>query len=253
MKIKKLTITISAIIMALATVSCSKDNTLRYNNMTMGNMVNGKFVSDQGNTFNVVEQECAGKLDTMHRAFVVCDILNSVNGSDTEYDVRLNYISNVLTKSPVAASEITDEKLLINDPMLLADWWVSGGYVNLYVCVPIKRTGNTPHVLTFIYEDTKKEDGKYRFLIRHNANGETLKDNETNYDMVLAYAYASFPIASIIKEDEAQVIIEWESYLVSNSAVHADSKTESSSTLYSKKSYEQPAISSVNPTTLNIL
>ena len=36
-------------------VSCKKDETLRYGNVTMGNRVNGKFISDQGNTFNLVE------------------------------------------------------------------------------------------------------------------------------------------------------------------------------------------------------
>ena len=52
---KRLIIFIVAGIAALAATSCDKDNTLRYNNFTMGNIVDGKFVSDQGNTFNVVE------------------------------------------------------------------------------------------------------------------------------------------------------------------------------------------------------
>ena len=59
---------IAAGIIALAAVSCSKDDTIRYNNATMGNIVDGRFVSDQGNIFNVMEQNCSGKLDTMKRA-----------------------------------------------------------------------------------------------------------------------------------------------------------------------------------------
>ena len=54
----------TAALIALAAVSCSKDTTIRYNNATMGNIVSGRFVSDQGNTFNVVEQNCIGKLDS---------------------------------------------------------------------------------------------------------------------------------------------------------------------------------------------
>lgn len=64
-RMTKAIIAIAAGIAALAAASCSKDNTIRYNNATMGNVVNGKFTSDQGNRFNVVDQTCAGKLDTM--------------------------------------------------------------------------------------------------------------------------------------------------------------------------------------------
>ena len=80
--ITKTIIAIAAGIATFAAASCSKDNTIRYNNATMGNIVNGRFTSDQGNIFNVTDQTCAGKLDTMKRAFVICDVLNQVEGRD---------------------------------------------------------------------------------------------------------------------------------------------------------------------------
>ena len=46
---------IIAAFLCLAAVSCKKDNTIQYNNATMGNIVNGTFTSDQGNIFNVAE------------------------------------------------------------------------------------------------------------------------------------------------------------------------------------------------------
>ena len=59
MRIFRTTIlTIAAAAMALAAASCQKDDTLYYNNLTMGNIVDGRFVSDQGNTFNIVDQTC---------------------------------------------------------------------------------------------------------------------------------------------------------------------------------------------------
>ena len=76
------------IIAAIAAVSCDKDNTLRYNNFAIGNVVNGRFVSDLGNTFNVVEQTCKGRLDTLERAIVLCDVLYQEEGGD--YAIRLN-------------------------------------------------------------------------------------------------------------------------------------------------------------------
>ena len=100
-KITKTLIAIAAGLTVLAAASCSKDDTIRYNNATMGNVVNGKFTSDQGNIFNVVEQNCAGKLDTMKRAFVICDVLSQSEGSTTEYDIRLNYMVPVMTKKAI--------------------------------------------------------------------------------------------------------------------------------------------------------
>ena len=96
-KIKGMIIALAVGAAAFAT-SCQKDETLRYYNATMGNIVDGRFVSDQGNTFNIVEQTCEGRLDTLKRAFTICDILSSTGTN--EYDVRLNYITSVLTKAP---------------------------------------------------------------------------------------------------------------------------------------------------------
>ena len=45
------------ILAAAATViSCKKDEILMQNNLTMGNVVDGTFVSDQGNIFNIVKK-----------------------------------------------------------------------------------------------------------------------------------------------------------------------------------------------------
>ena len=52
--IRKTIICMAAAATALASASCQKDDTLAYNNMTMGNIVEGKIVSDQGNKFNIV-------------------------------------------------------------------------------------------------------------------------------------------------------------------------------------------------------
>ena len=76
-------IAVVAAVTALAAVSCQKeDNTLYYNNLTMGNIVNGRFVSDQGNTFNIVEQTCEGKIDTLSRTITLCDVLKETEGQE---------------------------------------------------------------------------------------------------------------------------------------------------------------------------
>lgn len=214
--ITKTIIGIAAAIVALSASSCSKDDTIRYNNATMGNIVNGKFVSDQGNTFNIIEQNCPGKLDTMKRAYIVCDVLNAVNGSEDEYDVRVNYIAPVLTKAPVTQSGITEEALNANDPIILQSLWISGGYVNIYLTIPVLEKNGKQHMINFVYDDTlEAKEGDYTFAIRHNAQGEILKEgNADNSKMVLAGAYASFPLSEIITEDAAKLNIKWNSYKI---------------------------------------
>ena len=96
---KRITIIISMAAAAFGAASCEQDSTLRYGNFTMGNVVDGKFVSDQGNTFNVVEQLCPGKLDTMKRAIIICDVLKAAEGKNDEYDVRLRQMAKEIGRA----------------------------------------------------------------------------------------------------------------------------------------------------------
>jgi hypothetical protein len=238
-RITKAIIAIAAGITALAAASCSKDDTIRYNNATMGNIVNGNFISDQGNLFNVVEKTCEGKLDTMKRAFIVCDVLNNTEGKENEFDVRLNYLATVLTKNAVYSSSITEGNEPANDPILLQSYWVSGGYLNIYLAVPVVSDSNIKHTVNFIYDDTAQADGTYTFHIRHDRNGEVF--NETNENKILiAYAYASVPMTSIIKEDNARITLKWLNYKVAGNAVVLSETIElKGEMLYSLNAYQQ--------------
>lgn len=236
-----ITRTITGIIAAmtlLTAVSCQKDDTLRYNNYTMGNIVDGKFVSDQGNTFTVVEQNCPGKLDTMKRAIVLCDVL--YQEADGSYAVRLNNMQKVLTKSPLMSSTTTDEDILKKDPLILSDMWISGGYINMKITIPVKVGSKTPHTLNLMLDDSAASEGKYTFSILHNAEGEILSSESNNSNMVLANAFASFPMTSIIKEEEAEIKINWKSYKISNQFIVSSETIDRDVTIsYKKGSFEQ--------------
>lgn len=224
---------------ALVAASCSKDDTLRYNNTTMGNVVNGRFISDQGNIFDVVDQTCAGKLDTMYRAFIICDVLNQKEGTENEYEVRLNHISPVLTKDAIRSSEITAENELANDPIVLQGYWVSGGYLNIYLAVPIVSGSKIKHYINFVYDDTTQEEGSYTINIRHDGTGEEF--NETmEGQVILASAYASVPVSSIIKEDNAKIILKWLSHKITGNSVSLTESLELTREVqYSKETYQQ--------------
>lgn len=239
-KITKAIIAIATCITVLAAASCTKDETLRYNNATMGNVINGTFTSDQGNIFTIVDQTCPGKLDTMKRAFVICDVLSQKAGSKNEYEVRMNYISPVLTKNAILTSGITEGQELVNDPIILQSYWVSGGYLNIYFAVPVVADSKIRHSINFEYDDTATtEDGTYTISIRHDGTGEEF--NESNEGKIqLAYAYASVPVASIIKEDNARIVLKWLSHRIMGNTISLTETTEfKREVLYSKDSYQQ--------------
>lgn len=211
---KTLIYLISAIAVSFAT-SCSKDSTIQYDNATMGNITDGRFISDQGNIFNVVDQQCPGQLDTMNRAFIICDVLSrTANGASNEYDVRVNYIVSVLTKEIVPLSEI-NEDMETEDPLRVEYSWVSGGYMNLFIIFPVKLGSNTAHLINLVHEGKMTDattsepiDGTYRFTLRHNAFGDKITGEE-NVTYILAGSYVSFPLNSFITEEKAQFSIEW--------------------------------------------
>ncbi len=245
---KGLIISLAAAIVGLAAISCTKeDPTLRYGNATMGNIVAGKFTSDQGNIFNVTEQTCYGKLDTMQRAFVICDVLKNTGTAENEYDVRLNFVSKVLTKKALEISEIETYR---NDPIILKDYWVSGGYLNIYLMVPVKENSSKKHMLNLFHE---VKDGVYNFHIRHDAAGEILTENSYDGSLKFAYAYASFPVSDIIKEETANFTLGYSSYVYSGNMISAKTQPVEQSGTYNKSAFEQvPEDATVPSSTLDI-
>lgn len=195
---------------SLVAVSCQKDDTLRYNNVTMGNVVAGSFISDQGNVFNVVEQTCQGRLDTMKRVILACDVLRETEGASDTYDVRLTKVTSVLDKEPVLLSGITDEAAKATDPIHIEHIWHSGGYMNMQVIIPVPTGTSNPHLINLVLDDNASKGKSYVFELRHNAFGEIWTENSTDY--TLASAYVSFPIGKMISGDIADIKINWRSH-----------------------------------------
>ncbi len=246
---RKTTKLIIGLVAAMTVISCAKeDNTLRYNNATMGNVTDGVFISDQGNRFNVISQTCGGRLEEMKRAFIICDVLNTTAGTTDEYDVRLNYIANVLDKNAKPVSDIEDLATYMNDPIILNDIWISGGYINFVITVPIKAENGKSHELNLLYE---KKENEYIFKIRHDAAGEIYSETETGNTLVLANAYASFPIASIIPEETAKIAVEWKSYIFTAGYLSSQTDEASEKIIYTKSTFEQVPSTAV-PTTLEV-
>ena len=239
-KVLKSILILSVALMGTLMVSCEKDETLAYNNQTMGNIVEGRFVSDQGNTFNVVEQNCAGKLDTMKRAFILCDVLNkTAGGSANEYDVRLNGMARVLTKDIVAVENATEDQL-VQDPVHVQNVWISGGYLNMYIIFPVKTGSTTKHLINLIHEGAieEAEGASYNFTLTHNSYGDKLAvDGSVATQM--GGAYVSFPLTTYIPEETAKIKLNWLWHQVSaGNNLLFETETRSLEGTYQKTGFE---------------
>lgn len=225
-------------IICLAAVGCqSEEEALRYNNITMGNFMEGTFISDQGNIFNVVENPCKGDLTANERSFIICDVLDkSRNGRDNEYDIRLTHMTKVLAKDIVTPDAETDDDIEIEDPVKIEDIWAAGGYINMYVIFPVKLGSSTPHIINLVQEESG-EEGVYSFTLRHNAQGETVDDiNTTN--LGFGGGYVSFPVNAIMKEEQARIQIRWKWYKQTVNGFGSETEYKFIDKPYTKTGYE---------------
>lgn len=236
---KRLTYKILFVMIALAMVSCKRDDTLRYGNVTMGNFVDGTFVSDQGNLFNITENLSGVKTEEIERGIMQCDVLSKVEGTENAYNVRVTVLQSVFTKNPIAKAEAdADAEKTVEDPIHVQQYWIAGGYLNMYVTFEIQfpYLEESKHMLNLAYEKT--EQG-YTVNLRHNAFGECLSQNDSAEQWMLAGSYVSFPLSSIITENEAKVLLKWKSHVINGQAWSADVTDCSVSLQYSKDYFEQ--------------
>ena len=233
------------IITALA--ACKKDETLRYNNVTMGNIHGEEIISDQGNTFVISESLFSVDLDEFDsgRVMLACDVLRETAAKT--YDIRLTGIVPVLTKSIKTLDESTpEEDLNVDNPVIIRDLWYAGGYLNMTVEVAQKKGSETPHHLNLVYDATESEDGRYTFMLRHNAHGEVPSEEDREFST--GSGYVSFPISSFIKEDAATIVLKWNSHKFMGSG-HSLIKTEmcSHEVKWERKGFEQNPSKSSKP------
>ena len=221
-----------------ALTSCKQDETLQYNNLTMGNITAGTFTSDQGNIFNVVEKNCTGNIEEMDRAIILCDVLKKVEGTDNVYDIRLNQLAEVLAKKHVTKTVAdADADMSVEDPVSIQDMWISGGYINMYVVFEVKTLGSmTKHLVNLVLDEKESASGKYEFTLRHNSFGESLTHNATG--VTLAGSYVSFPISEFIKENSADITVKYKWYKSAGDGWSSETQENSLQATYTKGGFE---------------
>jgi hypothetical protein len=225
---------------AAAFFACKKDDTLRYNNAGMGILEGNVIISDEGNTFDIVELDSRIDLKDLDnkRVMILCDILKETSAD--RYDIRLKSAVSVLTKECVNKSSITEDNndYSANNPLIIKELWYSGGYLNMFIEFARKTGSETVHYINLLNDDTISESGKYTFTLLHDAKGETPSEDDKEYSS--AFSYVSFPIAEIITEDEAKITLKWKSHKFSGSG-YSLTETEDISNEYDwkRESFEQ--------------
>ena len=216
-----------SLLVLTALAACKKDETLRYNNVTMGNIKGEEIVSDQGNTFVITESLFEIDFNSLEnkRVLLSCDVLRQVEGKT--YDIRLTGIAQVLTKDVKTLEQSTpEEDLTADDPVIIRDLWYSGGYLNIKFDFAQKKGSTTPHYINLVHDSSATEDGTYTFMFRHFAQGEVPSEEDREYH--IGSGYVSFPISKLITEDAAKIIFKWNSHQFVGSG-YSLTKTESRS------------------------
>ena len=235
---KRTLIYIASALLCFASVSCKKDTTLQYSNLTMGNITEGEFVSDQGNIFNITEKAESIKKDIldMKRAYILCDVLNKTEGGrDNEYDVRLNAFAEVKVKDIIALGAEVTEESLVEDPIQVDQAWFSGGYLNLYIIFAMKEGSQTPHLVNLVQQESQEG---YVFKLTHNAYGENMDEKS-----VWGAGYISFPVNAIISENSAKVKLEWTWYKSTGTSLSQETEVKSIEGTYTKGGFEHGPMS----------
>ncbi|MCR5017840.1 MAG: hypothetical protein K6A64_03500 [Bacteroidales bacterium] len=194
MRILKATAIIAATLLA---VSCFKDNTILYREITMAEVINpNQVVTDAGLTYTIVEKAGEGSLEGLSRVLIYCNVLKQTG--DKEFDIQLLDFLSPLKKDAVRTSTLTKpDDGLGNDPISVRSAWVSAGYLNLGLAVLILDS-EKDHTINLEFDDTAPMD-TLRFTVRHD-DGVSDDLNIFAEDNVTGGAYATFPIANLLPE-----------------------------------------------------
>lgn len=222
--------------------SCKKDDTLMYGNITMGNFSGDTFISDQGNEFTIVENLSGTTFEEFRRAIMMCDVLKKVEGKDRCYEVRVVQADTVFTKEPIdTETAAADPQKQVDDPVMVDQLWVSGGYLNMYIMFEVQinpKKEDGKHMINLVYKKDELGTGKYSISLRHNSFGETLGAASEEDAWGIAGTYISFPLSEIINEKSAEVTLNWREHVVLDRMWQKETIARTTNFIYSKDNFE---------------
>ena len=216
---------------AVLLISCLPDRDVLFTDSGMCTTLGrDRHQTDSGNIYNIVENDSGSLIpDTLKRIMVSCDVLSAGSGKSNEYNIRIIDFRGALCEEPVIASSIPLDTLGI-DGVNVVQAWVSGGYLNSFLNITMKRNSDTAHDVNLLFDDFRSNADTLYFKMRHNAHGESLENPEMSLnDLAFAGLYASFPLNNILPVGGKYPIVhlEWDWYLDESSPGSREKSTRS--------------------------
>ena len=216
---------------AVLLISCLPDRDVLFTDSGMCTTLGrDRLQTDSGNIYNIVENDSGSLIpDTLKRIMVSCDVLSAGSGKSNEYNIRIIDFRGALCEEPVIASSIPLDTLGI-DGVNVVQAWVSGGYLNSFLNITMKRNSDTAHDVNLLFDDFRSNADTLYFKMRHNAHGESLENPEMSLnDLAFAGLYASFPLNNILPVGGKYPIVhlEWDWYLDESSPGSREKSTRS--------------------------
>lgn len=126
------------------------------------------------------------------------------------YDVKLNYLYDVLSKPPVLASKVNTEEQqdsLGRNKINIVDAWMGQKYLNINFQI-FRRDPNIAHMISLVVDDEQSSATDLYVKLRHHAKGDT--------ESIAALGRVSFNMSQIVNEIESgasvNVHLSWDSY-----------------------------------------
>ena len=214
---------ISALFVAMSLISCLPDREYLYTDTGMCTRIGfDRLQTDAGAIYNITENNSGANIpDSVKRVMISCDVTSEVPGKTNEYNIRLIDFRSALCEEPVIAS-FTPVDTLGTDGIRVAQAWVSGGYLNSFLYVTMKRNSDTAHSINVLFDDIKSNSDTLYLTMRHNAYGESPENPEQDLNyLVLAGVYASFPLNGVMPVGGSSPIVhlEWDWYIEDGASI----------------------------------
>lgn len=145
-----------------------------------------------------------------------------------DYYIQLNYLREVLCKTPVKESFIQEDAehrndSIGNDPINVGRAWFGGKYLNIEFKFPAKENSGTRHFINIVQDDITTHNDSVYITFRHNAYGETPDKTKCFWN----YGQVSFDLSSIVPEGKTSVPVKliWTEY--NNNATQKITRSDS--------------------------
>ena len=196
-----------ALLLAVA-VSCKKDNVIIYNDVTFVTASAGRYFTDFGLEYVIVENASEREIPAEGRLILSSDILKKVKTG--VYNVRVNAFAVPLTKDAAPAAEVPEQA----DPTLIEGGWFSGGYLNALLGLYVKEESEVTHILNLAYTLPTETNDTLYLQLRHNALGDvpSAPDQAEPEGYASKRTYASFNIDGLLSEGSvvpAKITWKW--------------------------------------------